>query len=1229
MSSRASTKRASTRRDSDDSESSEEDASLYLPAPAPETVSVPQLSLPTPPHPSWPSMKRFSAATLHDFVPITDLDATARQTADQLDISTMDDDATHTTPAKASSVQQFVRAADQIPFEYPGSTAIHQERVAALYQGTVEEHYATTFQNLNWVRAVRAALSERAHMRLSVVYIIYCRMIHLWLRTASMMRHDRYIAYTLFGFGLCEDVGCRELTAASSAALEGFYVLYEQLAHYQLLGVAGGAVYHSMQRVFMVITEMTEEAIRLGTSSRIMSTCQFRIPSLLPDMVTAYAVGRTADFLPAIVPNAVANATFTPYRIQKERVAAQLSEEQDVNVRERDYGVHGLTQNDCDRESVPAVVGWNEAVIRQASLPLRKRGAPLTLLGPGVEMALRQSNPLQERNMGIVDSYLNGRELTELQQKQAQRTCDELLGAVGMGPIVQVESVGDAVAAEMAEVAEMAAASASVSEMLPPNKRGRGGRGGGGRGGGDGRKTFRKQRPLRVTGPYLAERKMASLVPAPPPQLPPDPRHMWGSLLPMQRLAYRAWMKAASLGYWRREDYFYRERSIVINGRRISTRAFERVEPVSEFIGQLLRVENYDMHMDAMTMAQAQERLSRHMTIAFSDAVPFAMPHRNLFSFANGMYCSFNGRFYPWSDASIPSRGMASRYVPRPNRYPNIGFAQEIADLMNAKSRVTFEHARIDGEYRSKRMRTNMHGLVREDYDFTLWMMEHCQVEGRYRLLPTLRAWTMVLEEARVRAGQRMSARDRRSRSESLYAAIVNGGHGEEKGSEDGDAEEVDPLLGVGAGGGRGGGGGDRGGGGGDRGGGGGDRAGGGGDRAGGGEAKEAEVLPTTTEFLKRHRLLVPANKNVLLHFQKLLIELDDAKYRLWVERENDGCLYVPPERGEEAFTFRQIELTAVNTILDAQDIPESARMWIYALMGRNAFEAGQKDPWQNFLLLKGVAGSGKSTLGSLICSFYNDADVGILANQSEPKFWLQSVMNAKFLYAPEIKEDCTIDMAALLSVVSNERVSVGVKFGTAQQIFLFMYLILCMNHIPKAWKKSSAAWSRRALEIYFKNAIRPEKNDPNLKASMEDSADANLMALTHAYLIMSTLSDHDIWAVIDDYFVSRREALNAETHEMHRFLSLNAGIQVTGDENDKMPWKQFLDRFRHWCRDNNELEVPAITLDYYEAALKAYNLSKTLKREDEWVNEHGETLRENCSWLLGVRVDRLVTEGS
>lgn len=101
---------------------------------------------------------------------------------------------------------------------------------------------------------------------------------------------------------------------------------------------------------------------------------------------------------------------------------------------------------------------------------------------------------------------------------------------------------------------------------------------------------------------------------------------------------------------------------------------------------------------------------------------------------------------------------------------------------------------------------------------------------------------------------------------------------------------------------------------------------------------------------------------------------------------------------------------------------------WLFIFIGRLFYETNSADSWQVIPFLKGVAGTGKSTVIKVVQAIYKPSQVGVLGNNSQRQFGLSSLVGKTIFIVPEVKGDFQLDQAEFQSIVTGEEVSLAVK---------------------------------------------------------------------------------------------------------------------------------------------------------------------------------------------------------
>lgn len=175
-----------------------------------------------------------------------------------------------------------------------------------------------------------------------------------------------------------------------------------------------------------------------------------------------------------------------------------------------------------------------------------------------------------------------------------------------------------------------------------------------------------------------------------------------------------------------------------------------------------------------------------------------------------------------------------------------------------------------------------------------------------------------------------------------------------------------------------------------------------------------------------------------------------------------------------------------------------------YAMMGRLFFPANRRessadheldsrlDTWEMAPFLKGLAGTGKSTLGGVVTRYLQPTDVGMLSNRSEEMFWGQTLCLKRLVTALELKKNCNFDPAALQMAISGEKMAIATKGENTQDCVWRAPLLFAGNEMPSGWGDSSGALSRRILVFEYQHAVP-------VRCAAEGSPQGEIDALVHA----------------------------------------------------------------------------------------------------------------------------------
>jgi hypothetical protein len=278
------------------------------------------------------------------------------------------------------------------------------------------------------------------------------------------------------------------------------------------------------------------------------------------------------------------------------------------------------------------------------------------------------------------------------------------------------------------------------------------------------------------------------------------------------------------------------------------------------------------------------------------------------------------------------------------------------------------------------------------------------------------------------------------------------------------------------------------------------------------------------------------------------------------------SCKYFDQYFDDRQGDWYNLPTPHMQSVMDYQKFPEDVCRWLYVFCGRLCFEVGDMDSWQIMPFLKGIAGTGKSTLITKVCKkFYESDDVKTLSNNIEKKFGLESIKDGFMFIAPEIKGDIQLEQAEFQSLVSGEDISVARKFKTAQSVTWKVPGIFGGNEMP-GWKDNSGSILRRILVWNFGRQVVAA--DPTLDIKLDAELPMILQKCVKAYIdYAQKYKSVDIWNAVPAYFKAIRQQVAMVTNVLQNFLNsekLRFGPDLF------CPQKLFISSFNQHCQENN-----------------------------------------------------------
>lgn len=321
------------------------------------------------------------------------------------------------------------------------------------------------------------------------------------------------------------------------------------------------------------------------------------------------------------------------------------------------------------------------------------------------------------------------------------------------------------------------------------------------------------------------------------------------------------------------------------------------------------------------------------------------------------------------------------------------------------------------------------------------------------------------------------------------------------------------------------------------------------------------------------------------------------------------------------------IPTLTLQKILDDQELDKSCpednmvTRVFYTMVGRLLYEVGKKDNWQVLLYIKGVAQSGKSTIGDLIRTFYRAEDVGTISSNMERKFGLSALIDKKLAICSEVSKNFAMSQVELQSAITGESMSIAVKNKTAYSTQWTVPMIFLGNVVGN-WLDNSGSMLRRMLLFEFPNS--PARPDPTLALRLRKELPAIICKCNKMYLsTVGEIKDRSLWdrgsspedQVLPEYFHTIRKQFATDINPLDSFMENSDNLVY--DEKHYMPWEEFWTMYReyeklHALRTVRNTSSP----DFYNSVFKRRGVIATSQEELQW-----EGQPKKCRWIRGVTI--------
>ena len=323
------------------------------------------------------------------------------------------------------------------------------------------------------------------------------------------------------------------------------------------------------------------------------------------------------------------------------------------------------------------------------------------------------------------------------------------------------------------------------------------------------------------------------------------------------------------------------------------------------------------------------------------------------------------------------------------------------------------------------------------------------------------------------------------------------------------------------------------------------------------------------------------------LYTEEISSELVSCKI---IEKDFIPVFYKGVPVASPKLTLGELKTPLFNSIFEPQGWDEDMLFWIKVFIGRLFYEVGEMDSWQVIPFLKGVAGTGKSTIIKIVQMMYNPRDVGVISNNIQKQFGLSTIFEKTVFVIPEVKSDFAMDQADFQSMVTGEELSMAVKFGNPLTGQWTTPGIMAGNEAA-GWEDKSGSISRRIVVFDFPNKVPLDKLNPNLIDEIKDTELPTIIrACSLAYQIaLDKYSCGDIWAVMPSRVCEEKKRLQFSTNPLYAFVNSDSLII---DPDEYTLENIFITKLKAFALLKFPMSTITFTQDFYASIFNDMGLS-------------------------------------
>jgi energy-coupling factor transporter ATP-binding protein EcfA2 len=274
--------------------------------------------------------------------------------------------------------------------------------------------------------------------------------------------------------------------------------------------------------------------------------------------------------------------------------------------------------------------------------------------------------------------------------------------------------------------------------------------------------------------------------------------------------------------------------------------------------------------------------------------------------------------------------------------------------------------------------------------------------------------------------------------------------------------------------------------------------------------------------------------------------------------------------------TPERIPTPHFDKILHDQQYDTHSKFWMYTMCGRAFHSIGSLDDWQICMFIRGVAGSGKSTILKVMALMYQDNHIGRLMSDGQTTFADEHLFDKFMVLAMDLDKEVQISTTRMNSMISGEGLSVNRKHKIALNCQWSAPLLMASNSQPP-FRDVAGNIVRRFMIFLFDHAVM--ESDPHLFTKLLSELPLLCVKMARSYLsAVQSYGSRSLWepGILPPMIHRSRREYLVMTNPMSAFLESDwvrygPELQTTSSE--------FRKNLVQYGREHGERKTPPIAL--------------------------------------------------